>query len=186
MPPAADDRPADLPEVRSLEDRRRPAYGWGRLLVGVFAVFGLAVLAPAAVELVRHPYAAPVIGSLNVAAGLLYLMLAVCVAHNGRRMRIIGWMSLTALLTGALLVSVLTWTDTAPLLAGSLWAFGGRTFGFLPLVLPVVAGVWMWMSDPRRIVVTAELMTDLSGAWAHRGHGAPGDQGQAAPDEDRR
>ena len=82
--------------------------------------------------------------------------------------------------------STLTWTDTAPLLAGSLWAFGGRTFGFLPLVLPVVAGVWMWMSDPRRIVVTAELMTDLSGAWAHRGHGAPGDQGQAAPDEDRR
>lgn len=168
--PAAADRPEVRPEVRSVEDRRRPAYGWGRLLVGVFGVFGLVVLAPAAVELVRRPEEAPVIGSLNVAAGLLYLLLAVCVAHNGRRVRIIGWMSLTALFTGAVLVSLLTWTDTAPLLAGSLWAHGGRALGFLPLVLPVVAGIWMWMSDPRRIVVTAELMTDLSGAWTHRGH----------------
>ncbi|VEG25850.1 hypothetical protein [Actinomyces howellii] len=154
--------PARAPEVRPVEDRRRPAYGWGRLLVAVFAVFGVVVLVPAAVALVRDPGRAPVIGSLNVAAGLLFILLAVCVAHNGRRMRLVGWMSLTALLTGALLVGLLTWTGTAPLLAGSVWAHGGRRLAFLPLALPVVAGVWMWMSDPRRIVVTAERFTDLS------------------------
>ncbi|MDO4242558.1 MAG: hypothetical protein Q4C85_02120 [Actinomyces sp.] len=154
--------PARSPQVRPVEDRRRPAYGWGRLLVLVFAVFGLVVLIPAAVDLVRYPGRAPVIGSLNVTAGLLFLLLAVCVAHNGRRMRLVGWMSLTALLTGALLVGLLTWTGTAPLLADSIWAHGGPGLAFLPLILPVVAGVWMWMSDPRRIVVTAERITDLS------------------------
>ena len=121
MPAPVDDRP----EVRGVEDRRRPAHGWGRLLVVVFAVFGLAVLAPAAVALVRTPTAAPVVGSINVAVGLLFILLAVCVAHNGRRMRLIGWMSLSALLTGAALIGVLTWTDAAEGLAtGDWWHVG--------------------------------------------------------------
>ena len=97
--------PADgHPPVRGVEDRRRPAHGWGRLLVVVFAVFGLVVLASAAVSLVRDPAAALAVGSINVAVGLLFVLLVVCVAHNGRRMRIIGWMILSALLTGAMII----------------------------------------------------------------------------------
>ncbi|MFC2661264.1 MAG: hypothetical protein ACFNZX_10440, partial [Actinomyces sp.] len=144
MPAPVDDRP----EVRGVEDRRRPAHGWGRLLVVVFAVFGLAVLAPAAVALVRTPTAAPVVGSINVAVGLLFILLAVCVAHNGRRMRLIGWMSLSALLTGAALIGVLTWTDAAEGLEASVWADGGRQLCYLPLLLPLMAAGWMWLSNP--------------------------------------
>ena len=164
MPAPADDRPP----VRGVEDRRRPAHGWGRLLVVVFAVFGLAVLAPAAVSLVREPAAAPALGSINVAAGVLFVLLAVCVAHNGRRMRMIGWMSLTALLTGAVLFGLLTWTGTAPGLEVSVWADGGRRLAFLPLILPAVSAVWMWFSDPRRIVLTAERMDELSTSLSER------------------
>ena len=164
MPAPVDDRP----EVRGVEDRRRPAHGWGRLLVVVFAVFGLAVLAPAAVALVRTPTAAPVVGSINVAVGLLFILLAVCVAHNGRRMRLIGWMSLSALLTGAALIGVLTWTDAAEGLEASVWADGGRRLAFLPLILPAVSAVWMWFSDPRRIVLTAERMDELSTSLSER------------------
>ena len=80
MSAPADDRPP----VRGVEDRRRPAHGWGRLLVVVFAAFGLVVLVPSTVSLVRQPTAAPVVGSINVVAGLLFVLLAVCVAHNGR------------------------------------------------------------------------------------------------------
>lgn len=159
------------PPVRSVEDHRRPAYGWGRLLVPLFGIFGIVVLGPALVTMVRCPTAAPVVGSFNIAAGLLYLLLAVCVAHNGRRMRMIGWMSLTSLLTGALIVGVLTLTGTAPLLSASIWADAGRAHGFLPLVLPVVAAVWMWLSDPRRIVVNAERMSELSGSLSERVRG---------------
>ena len=36
--------------VRPVQDTRRPAYGWGRILVGVFAVFGAIVLVPDAAE----------------------------------------------------------------------------------------------------------------------------------------
>ncbi|MGK2348272.1 hypothetical protein [Actinomyces sp. W5033] len=147
--------------VSSVEDRRRPAHGLSRLLVVALAVFGLVLLGPSTVSLIRDPAGAPVLGSLNVAAGLLHLLLAVCVAHNGRRMRVIGWMTLAALLTGALLFGLLTWTGTAVELSASVWADGGRRHLYLPLFLPLVAGVWMWFSDPRRIVVTAERMEGL-------------------------
>ena len=168
MPAPVDDRP----EVRGVEDRRSPAHGWGRLLVVVFAVFGLAVLAPAAVALVRTPTAAPVVGSINVAVGLLFILLAVCVAHNGRRMRLIGWMSLSALLTGAALIGVLTWTDAAEGLEASVWADGGRQLCYLPLLLPLMAAGWMWLSNPRRIVINAERMDELGATLAERRHSA--------------
>ena len=168
MPAPVDDRP----EVRGVEDRRRPAHGWGRLLVVVFAAFGLAVLAPAAVALVRTPTAAPVVGSINVAVGLLFILLAVCVAHNGRRMRLIGWMSLSALLTGAALIGVLTWTDAAEGLEASVWADGGRQLCYLPLLLPLMAAGWMWLSNPRRIVINAERMDELGATLAERRHSA--------------
>ena len=168
MPAPVDDRP----EVRGVEDRRRPAHGWGRLLVVVFAVFWLAVLAPAAVALVRTPTAAPVVGSINVAVGLLFILLAVCVAHNGRRMRLIGWMSLSALLTGAALIGVLTWTDAAEGLEASVWADGGRQLCYLPLLLPLMAAGWMWLSNPRRIVINAERMDELGATLAERRHSA--------------
>lgn len=156
------------PKVSTVADNRRPARGWSRILIGVYAVFGLVLALPALVSLIRVPRRSPVLDSLDLAGGLLYLLLAVCLAHNGRRMRAIGWMSLSALGTAAGLIGVLTLSGLSPELGHSAWALGGRPRGFLPLLLPVVAAVWMWLSDPRRIVVNAERMTDLSDSLAER------------------
>ena len=55
--------------------------------------------------------------------GRLYILLAVCVAHNGRRMRNIGWMCLGALATMAVLIGVLTFPTPSPAdLSASVWA----------------------------------------------------------------
>ena len=149
--------------VRPVQDTRRPAYGWGRILVGVFAVFGATVLIPALTALVRSPGEAPAIWAFNLLGGGLYVLLAVCVAHNGRRMRNIGWMCLGALATMAVLIGVLTLPAPSPAdLSVSVWAHWGRSRWYLPAILPVVAAAWMWMSDPRRIVANAERITELS------------------------
>ena len=178
---AHDPEPRGRLVVSSVEDRRRPARGLSRILVVVLGVFGLVLLGPAAVDLIREPMRTPVLGSLNVAAGLLYLLLAVCVAHNGRRMRVVGWMTLAALLTGAVLFGLLTWTRTAPDLGASVWADGGRRHLYLPLLLPPVVGVWMWFADPRRIVVTAERMEGLGQSLSERRVERP--RADRSPDE---
>ena len=144
--------------VRPVQDTRRPAYGWGRILVGVFAVFGAILLIPSLTTLLRSPDEEPAVWSLNLLGGGLYILLAVCVAHNGRRMRNIGWMCMGALATMAVLIGVLT----LPELSDSVWAHWGRSRWYLPAILPVVAAAWMWMSDPRRIVANAERITELS------------------------
>ena len=147
--------------VRTVQDTRRPAYGWGRILVGVFAVFGAIVLVPSMISLVRSPDEAPAVRSFNLLGGGLYILLAVCVAHNGRRMRNIGWMCLGALATMAVLIGVLTLSDASTPTADlgvSVWAYWGRSRWYLP----TVPAAWMWMSDPRRIVVNAERITELS------------------------
>ena len=151
--------------VRTVQDTRRPAYGWGRILVGVFAVFGAIVLVPSMISLVRSPDEAPAVRSFNLLGGGLYILLAACLAHNGRRMRNIGWMCLGALATMAVLIGVLTLSDASTPTADlgvSVWAYWGRSRWYLPTVLPAVAAAWMWMSDPRRIVVNAERITELS------------------------
>ena len=149
--------------VRPVQDTRRPAYGWGRILVGVFAVFGAIVLVPSLTTLLRSPDEEPAVWSLNLLGGVLYLLLAVGVAHNGRRMRNIGWMCLGALATMAVLIGVLTLPAPSPAdLSVSVWAHWGRSRWYLPAILPVVAAAWMWMSDPRRIVANAERITELS------------------------
>lgn len=151
--------------VRTVQDTRRPAYGWGRILVGVFAVFGTTVLIPSLVSLVRSPDEAPAVWSFNLLGGGLYMLLAICVAHNGRRMRNIGWMCLGALAAMAVLIGVLTLADTPSTpadLSVSVWAHWGRARWYLPSLLPIVAAAWMWMSDPRRIVANAERITELS------------------------
>ena len=149
--------------VRPVQDTRRPAYGWGRILVGVFAVFGASVLIPSLTTLLRSPDEDPAVWSLNVLGGGLYILLAVCVAHNGRRMRNIGWMCLGALATMAVLIGILTLPASSPAeLSDLVWAHWGRSRWYLPAILPVVAAAWMWMSDPRRIVANAERITELS------------------------
>lgn len=162
----------ERPQVRTARDTRRPAYGWGRILVVVFAAFGVAILGPALLALVRRPDEAPLLESFNVLGGLLYLLLSVSVAHNGRRMRNVGWMSLAALATMEVLIGALSLSPAYTGLEVSVWSDAGRSLGYLPLVLPVVAAVWMWMSDPRRIVVNAERMTELSDTLTERSRAA--------------
>ncbi|MDO4901587.1 hypothetical protein [Actinomyces sp.] len=140
---------------RPLNDTRRPAHGWGRALVGVFAIFGLAILAPAFVDLARSGTGARLGAALSAVCGLGYLLLSVAVAHNGRRMRRVGWACLALELVGLVAVN-------AADLSGTTWSGWGRALWYLPVLLPIIGAIQLWLSDPRRIVTNAERITDIS------------------------
>ena len=155
----------DTLRTRSIEDTRRRSRGVGQVHVVVHAVFGLVVLVPALVSLVRDPGRAPLADALGALAGLGYVVLAVCMAHNGRRMRRLGWAALALEAVGLVTVSLLVSLRPADGELGSTaWAHWGQTYWFAPAIMPVIGVVWMWLTNPRRIVVNAERISDLSGS----------------------
>ncbi|MDU0348868.1 hypothetical protein [Actinomyces sp. MRS3W] len=145
----------ESPQPRPLNDTRRPAHGWGRALVGVFAIFGLAIVVPAFVALARAGAGSRLPEALSVVSGLGYLVLSVSVAHNGRRMRWVGWGCLAGEIAGLIIVSTIGFPDT-------VWSQWGRALWYLPVLLPLIGAIQLWLSDPRRIVTNAERMTDIS------------------------
>lgn len=137
-------------------DTRGPSLGLGRLVMAAFWLFGAWVTINAVVD-VLHWNSGP-IGPVLVAlvAGLVYLLAALALTHNGRRMRMIGWASVSVEAIGPVLVGVLG--VGVPQLSDprSPWGAFGADYWYIPLVLPVVGLVWLWWSNPRRIVELSE------------------------------
>lgn len=89
-------------------------------------------------------------------AGLVYVGAALGLTHNGRRMRKVAWACTTVALAGPIIVGLLG-LGTAPVAEQwSPWAqFGVQTY-FVSILLPLIGFVWLWWSNPRRIVEIAE------------------------------
>lgn len=144
-------------EEDQVVDTRGPSLGLGRLVMAAFWIFGAWVTTNAVVDIVHLDSSGP-IGPALVAlfAGLLYLLAALALTHNGRRMRMIGWACVCVEAIGPVLVGVLG--VGLPQLSDprSPWGAFGADYWYIPLVLPVVGLVWLWWSNPRRIVELAE------------------------------
>lgn len=145
-----------VPEGDQVADTRPRSLGLGRVVMALFWVFGVWTTVTGVLDLV-HVGEGP-LGSaiVSVLAGVVYLVAAVGITHNGRRMRIIGWAAMVVSAVGPILVGLLGLGLPELSATRSPWgAFGGHYF-FIPLVLPVIGLVWLWWSNPRRIVELAE------------------------------
>ncbi len=135
----------------AVPDTRRPAYGAGRALIAVYGVFALAATARASVQLIRDAAEAPLAYSLSAFSAVVYIAATVALAHNGRRMRRVGWVAVVIELTGVLVVGTLSLTHPELFQHDSVWSLYGRGYGFVPLVLPLLGVLWLWRSSPVRL-----------------------------------
>ena len=137
-------------------DTRPPALGLGRLVMAVYWLFGLWVSAVAVIDLFHYSEGplGPVI--LAVIAGVVYLLAAIGLTHNGRRMRILGWVCVAASLISPLILAVAGLGFPELGAARSAWTDLGADFHYLPLLVSCLGMIWMWWSNPRRIVEIAE------------------------------
>ncbi len=142
-------------EPPQLVDDRRPARGWGRLVPAVFWLAGVATTVIAVMQLVREPSGPLGPKLVTLFAGVLYLLAALGLTHNGRRMRAIAWVSVWISAGGPIIVGLMglgqTWVG-----GWSPWSQFGMQVWFTSLVLPIVGIVWLWASNPRRITQLAE------------------------------
>ena len=116
----------------------RVGRGPGRLLVAVYAVFALAASSRAVLQLATRFDEAPVAYVLSAIAAAVYVVAAVALARDLRR---IALLACAFELVGVLVVGTasLLLPDAFP--DETVWSTYGIGYGFVPLVLPVL-GLW--------------------------------------------
>ncbi|WP_226925456.1 hypothetical protein [Georgenia thermotolerans] len=137
-------------------DTRRPAYGLGRVLILVYGIFAVAASARASVQLLRNAGEAPLAYSLSALAGAVYIVATVALAHNGRRMRRVGWIAVVFELLGVLTIGTLSLWHPELFPHDTVWSRYGSGYGYVPAVLPLLGIAWLWHSSPARVVARAE------------------------------
>ncbi|GAB2983251.1 hypothetical protein [Actinotalea caeni] len=140
-----------MTELPTTTDTRRPAFGAGRVLIVVYGIFAVAATARATVQLIRDAAEAPLAYGLSAFSAVVYLVATVALAHNGRRLRVVGWVTVLFELVGVLVVGVLSLTHPELFPRDTVWSEFGSGYGYVPLVLPFLGVAWLWWSSPRRL-----------------------------------
>ena len=139
-----------------LADNRGASHGLGRLVMAAFWLAGIGCVGIGLFQLFSD--SAPPLGPrlVTVFAGAVYVGAAVGLTHNGRRMRKVAWACISVSLAGPVIVGLLgVGSQRGPALWSPWEGFGVEAW-FIPLVLPIVGFVWMWWSNPRRMVELAD------------------------------
>ena len=101
----------------------------------------------------------------RLSSGIDYLVAATALTHNGKRMRMVGWVSISL----SIGIPLVLWVASLGLdelnSARSAWTAMGADFYYLPLVVSLIGIVWMWRSNPRRIVSLAEQVERSGPPW---------------------
>lgn len=140
-----------MSQLPQTEDTRRPAYGAGRVLILIYAVFALAATARSVVQLIRDAGEAPLAYGLSAFSAVVYVLATIALAHNGRRMRRIAWCAVVVELVGVVVIGVFSVVSPELFPRETVWSGFGSGYGYIPLVLPVVGLIWLWRSMPARI-----------------------------------
>lgn len=116
----------------------RASRGFEALLVIVYAIFALSATARSLVQVLRDFDHAPLAYSLSLLAALTYIAVTVLLVRRGRRSPAVLVLVMVEL---AGVVGVGTLSLAAPSLFpdATVWSTYGIGYGFVPLVLPVVA-----------------------------------------------
>lgn len=131
-----------------LQDSRRSAIGWARVLLLVIAAFAVAFLWLGIVGATSaFLNELPGTAVLTLVAAIVWALLAAGLLHNGRRMRRIAW---ACAAVNVIMPLVDLWADL-PLYSWSPWRDGGVAFWYVPTLLAAVSLWWLHHSSPARL-----------------------------------
>ena len=137
--------------AEGVADTRRAAFGVGRVLIVVYGIFAIAATARAVYQLVTKAAEAPLAYGLSAFSAVVYIVATIAIAHNGRRLRVVAWMTVLIELVGVITVGTLSVTHPELFAHASVWSRFGQGYGYVPLVLPLLGLAWLWWSSPRRL-----------------------------------
>jgi NhaP-type Na+/H+ and K+/H+ antiporter len=127
----------------------RRTTGLGRVLVAVYAVFAVAAVSRAGVQIATDFHAAPLAYLLSAFSGLVYVLATLGLGRTGPRWRRVAWVACSVELVGVVVVGALSLADAQAFPDSTVWSGFGSGYGYVPLVLPVLGLVYL-RRDSRR------------------------------------
>jgi cytochrome bd-type quinol oxidase subunit 2 len=119
--------------------------GPGRALVAVYAIFALAAVSRAGVQLALKYSEAPVAYLLSALAAVIYVLATVALWSSRRR---IALAAIGIEMVGVLAVGTLSLLDGDLFPKATVWSGYGQGYGYVPLVLPILGLLWLRRSRP--------------------------------------
>ena len=128
-----------------------------RVLIALYAVFALAAISRAAVQISTKFDEAPLAYSLSLFSGLVYLAASIGLLRRGPVARRVAWAACSVELVGVLVVGTLSIFDSEAFPHDTVWSRFGSGYVFIPVVLPLL-GLW-FLHRTRPVAVESALRT---------------------------
>ena len=117
--------------------------GIGRLLIAVYGIFALSATARASYQLVRKFDDAPVAYSLSLVSAITYILVTISLAKRSGQLAAIAMPLVIFELIGVVSVGILSLAAPDLFKHPSVWSEFGIGYAFMPLILPILALVWL-------------------------------------------
>lgn len=115
----------------------------GTLLIAVYAIFAISATARASYQLLTKFTDAPLAYSLSALSALVYLVATISLAKTSPLAKRVAKAAVWFELIGVLTVGTLSILWPAAFEHPSVWSWFGLNYACLPLVLPILALLWL-------------------------------------------
>jgi len=123
--------------------------GFGRVLIVVYGLLALAATGRSFYQIASEYDVAPFAYTLSALAAVVYIVATIALVKKGDVWYRVAWFTIGFELLGVLVIGTLSIFDPELFTSKTVWSFYGRGYGFVPLVLPIVGMVWLYLKRPR-------------------------------------
>jgi len=137
--------------------------GLGRVLILVYGLLALAATGRSVYQILADFDKAPLAYLLSALAGTIYIVALIALLVPGRTWYRVAIVTISLELAGVLVVGLLSLFDPILFEATTIWSFFGRGYGFVPLVIPILGLIWLYINRPTGPrAARAELAADAA------------------------
>lgn len=129
--------------------RSRSERGFATVLIALYGILAFAATGRAVYEVSVKFGHAPLSYTLSLLSAVTYAVVTVLLVRRGGDSRAALWVCALEL-TGVIVVGSLTTLAPHLFVAHTVWSFFGIGYGFLPLLLPIVAIIYLLRRRARR------------------------------------
>ena len=117
------------------------------VLIVVYSILGLAATGRATVQILEKFSEAPVAYTLSALSAALYVLIAVALWRGWEKVALAGS---AVELVGVLVIGTLGYVDSDLWPDETVWTGYGSGYGWVPILLPIVALYFLWQARQRR------------------------------------